>query len=142
MDWDALVEAAWRVREMAHAPYSRNFKVGAALWAEAAGGGEGRVVTGCNVENISFGLTMCAERVAVGTAIAAGLRVLRRLVVVAESDDEPVSPCGACRQVLAEFSRDGLLEIRLFNRSARKDFLLGDLLPYASKGILNSVDRQ
>ena len=142
MDWDALAEAAWKVREMAHAAYSRNFKVGAALWADPASGGtEGRIITGCNVENISFGLTMCAERVAAGTAVAAGLRKFRALAVVADSDDDPVSPCGACRQVLAEFDREGKLEIRLFNRTASRAFLLKDLLPYASKGILRSMDR-
>ena len=143
MDWDTLAAAAWKVREMAHAAYSRNFKVGAALWADPASGGgtEGRIITGCNVENISFGLTMCAERVAVSTAVAAGLRKFRALAIVAESDDDPVSPCGACRQVLAEFDRDGLLEIRLFNRTASRTFLLKDLLPYASKGILRAMDR-
>ena len=126
MDWDALLEAAWQTREKAYAPYS-NFAVGAALLAG------GKVITGCNVENLSFGLTICAERVAVGAAIAAGLREIEAVVVVAETE-LPVSPCGACRQVLAEFG-DPL--ICLANRKERLVFRLSELLPRASTRILN-----
>ena len=97
MDWEPLVEAAWAAREHAYAPYS-NFPVGAALLVE-----DGRIFAGCNVENLSYGLTNCAERVAIGAAVAAGARGFLAVVVVAETK-EPISPCGACRQVLAEFN--------------------------------------
>jgi cytidine deaminase len=96
---EQLIEAAWAAREQAYVPYS-NFAVGAALRAS-----DGRIFSGCNVENISFGLTNCAERVAIGTAIAAGVKQFSALAVVSESE-EPVVPCGACRQVLAEFCDD------------------------------------
>jgi len=126
MDWESLVEAAWAAREQAYAPYS-NFPVGAALRAG------GRIFGGCNVENLSFGLTQCAERVAVGTAMAAGCRVIEAVVVVADTA-EPISPCGACRQVLAEFG-DPL--VCLANRRERLVFRLSELLPRASEGILD-----
>ena len=126
MDWDALIEAAWQAREKAYAPYSK-FAVGAALLAG------GKVITGCNVENLSFGLTMCAERVAVGTAVADGLKEIVAVAVVADTE-LPVSPCGACRQVLAEFG-DPL--VCLANRTERQVFRLSELLPRASTGILD-----
>lgn len=127
MDWDALVAAAWKVREAAYAPYS-NFLVGAALLAA-----DGRVFTGCNVENISYGLTNCAERVAIGAAIAAGVREFLAVAVVADTG-VPISPCGACRQVLAEFHVPRVL---LANRTQRLEFTLEELLPRASSGILD-----
>ena len=127
MDWEPLIEAAWRVRERAYAPYSK-FHVGAALLVE------GKVFTGCNVENLSFGLTMCAERVAVGAAVAAGLTKLEAVAVVADTG-VPISPCGACRQVLAEFG-DPL--VCLANREERLVFRLSELLPRASAGILDT----
>lgn len=127
-DWEPLIRAAWEVRERAHAPYS-NFQVGAALLA----GGE--VFSGCNVENLSYGLTICAERVAVGTAIAAGWKRIEAVVVVADTA-VPVSPCGACRQVLAEF---GDPWVCLANREERMVFRLSELLPRASAGILDRV---
>lgn len=94
--WEKLVAAAWETRERAYAPYSK-FHVGAALLAAG-----GRIFCGCNVENLSYGLTICAERVAIGSAIAAGAREFLALAVVADTN-EPISPCGACRQVMAEF---------------------------------------
>jgi cytidine deaminase len=127
-DMDEWIRQAWEVRERAYAPYSR-FTVGAAL-IDA----EGRVFTGCNVENVSYGLTMCAERVALGTAIAAGVRAFRAIVIVADTK-LPVSPCGACRQVLAEFAPK--LEVVLANRSEVQRFSLGELLPRAATGILD-----
>lgn len=127
MNWDPLVELAWAAREHAYAPYSK-FAVGAAVLAA-----DGRVFPGCNVENLSFGLTNCAERVAIGTAVAAGARQLVAVAVVADTE-VPISPCGACRQVLSEF---GVRRVLLVNRTERLEFGLEDLLPRASAGILD-----
>jgi len=90
---------AHRAMELAYAPYSE-FRVGAAVETT-----EGEVHAGCNVENASFSVTMCAERVAIGAAITAGRRSLRR-VYVCSTSPEPVPPCGVCRQALAEFGPD------------------------------------
>ena len=127
MDWEALRATAWQTRERAHAPYS-NFFVGAAVWDD-----QDRIFGGCNVENLSYGLTICAERVAIGSAIAAGAKKLRAIAVVADTDT-PVSPCGACRQVMAEF---GITHIRLYNRHEFLEFTLDQLLPRSHSGILN-----
>ena len=97
MDWQPLLEAATAARERAWAPYS-GFAVGAALLAD-----DGRVYAGCNVENRSFGLTLCAERTAVATAIAAGGRRIAALAVVAAADPL-AAPCGLCRETLHEFA--------------------------------------
>lgn len=99
VDWEALVDAAVRCRERAYAPYS-NFRVGAALLAA-----NGRVYTGCNVENRVLGLSLCAERGALSAAVAAGQRSLRALAI-ATGAVPPSSPCGQCRDALAEFNCD------------------------------------
>ncbi len=122
-----MVKVAWDLRERAYAPYSK-FPVGAAVMAA-----DGRIFAGCNVENLSYGLTQCAERVAVGVAIAAGARELVALAVVADTQ-VPISPCGACRQVLAEF---GVKRVLLANRGERLEFALEELLPRATAGILD-----
>jgi cytidine deaminase len=94
---EALLSAAREVRERAYAPYSR-FGVGAALDT-----GEGHVFLGCNVENASYGVTICAERSAVSAAVAAGYRNFEA-IAIAGPEDALTSPCGACRQVLVEFN--------------------------------------
>lgn len=127
MNWDQLVAAAWQAREVAYAPYSK-FAVGAALLAT-----DGRIFLGCNVENISYGLTNCAERVAIGAAVAAGARKFVAVAVVADTG-VPISPCGACRQVLAEF---GVPRVILASKRERLEFELDELLPRASAGILD-----
>ena len=96
---DPLVEAALNARQNAHAPFS-HFQVGAALEDSA-----GRIHTGCNVENASYGLTLCAERVAVFKAVSEGARHFRRVAVVADTDIL-TPPCGACRQLIWEFCGD------------------------------------
>lgn len=95
--WASLLEAATEARDNAHAPYSR-FKVGAAVRASS-----GRIYSGCNVENASYGLTVCAERVAIWKAISHGETRVDALAVVSDSG---ATPCGACRQVMAEFAAD------------------------------------
>ena len=97
-----LLKQAAEAREKAYAPYS-NFQVGAALLAD-----DGSISTGCNVENASFGLTVCAERNALFHAVAESKRNFTAIAIVAESDP-PATPCGACRQVLAEFAQDMLV---------------------------------
>lgn len=92
---EELIELAKQVRELAYAPYSK-FKVGAVVESR-----DGRIFTGCNVENSSYGLTMCAERNALGKAIAEGARDFVRIAVIADAH-APVPPCGACRQVISE----------------------------------------
>jgi len=122
-EWEGLTAAAQAASARAHAPHS-NLRVGAAL-EDAAGG----IHSGCNVENASFGLTMCAERVALFRAVAEGEREFRRLVIFSP-DAGPLSPCGACRQVLAEFCPD--LAIVSVGRSGdRRRFQLAELLPEA-----------
>ena len=116
-----LVEAARAARLNAHAPFSR-FLVGAAL--EAA---DGRVFTGCNVENATYGLTVCAERVAVFKAVSEGCRNFVRIAVVADTE-APTAPCGACRQILWEFGGD--LEVILANLAGvTGHYRMRDLLP-------------
>ncbi|HET7602258.1 MAG TPA: cytidine deaminase, partial [Gemmatimonadales bacterium] len=106
----------------AYAPYS-HFRVGAALEAE-----DGRVFAGCNVENASYGLTICAERAALASAVTQGARRFRRIVVVSDTDP-PAAPCGACRQVLSEFGAN--LPVEGVGRTTRARWTVGELLPAA-----------
>ena len=117
----ALIAAAREARLRAYAPYS-NFQVGAALLT-----GSGRIVTGCNVENASYGLTICAERVAVSAAVAAGECRFEGLAVATSNGS---TPCGACRQVLAEFCSDVPIVLIDTDRDAVVgEVRLDDLLP-------------
>ena len=125
--WDPLLQAAWQAWERAYVPYSR-FRVGAALLAR-----DGSLHAGCNVENASYPLTLCAERTALCAGVAAGLWPgdLRALVVVTEAETL-TPPCGACRQALAEFAER--LPVLLANRSGRALYDLGELLPHSFTG--------
>ena len=121
VDWSALERAAIEVATHAYVPYS-HFPVGAAGLAD-----DGRLVIGCNVENASYGLTICAERAAICAAVAAGAREVEAVAVVTDLE-EPARPCGACRQVLAEFGRD--MEVVLAGRGdAVARTSLSELLP-------------
>lgn len=118
---DLLVDAALAAREFAHAPFSK-FRVGAAVEAE-----DGRVFTGCNVENATYGLTMCAERVAVFKAVSEGARRFVRIAVAVDTKTL-TPPCGACRQILWEFCGDaGLTLVNLDGK--REDLKLSKIFP-------------
>jgi cytidine deaminase len=118
---DRLLEAARQVRQCAHAPFS-NFKVGAAVQDE-----NGRIFTGCNVENATYGLTICAERLAVFKAISEGAVKLKRIAVVADTETL-TPPCGACRQILWEFC--GNAELILANLAGKQETItLKQLFP-------------
>ena len=122
-DIGALLAAAREAAERAYVPYSQ-FPVGAALLT-----GDGTIVTGCNIENASYGLTVCAERVALFTAVAAGHRAVRA-VAVASPRALGTTPCGACRQVLNEFaSRDGDLMVVVEGADGPDVTTLAALLP-------------
>jgi cytidine deaminase len=126
-----LLEAALAARQHAHAPYS-HFCVGAALLTA-----DGRIITGCNVENATYGLTICAERVAVFKAVSEGHRRFTHVAVVADSR-EPTPPCGPCRQILWEFGGD--LEVILGNLDGeRARHSLKDLLPFPFDGRLLGI---
>lgn len=121
VDVDKLLEEARAVRERAYVPHS-GFKVGAALLTKS-----GRIITGCNFENASLGATICAERAAVGAALSAGEREWVALAVVADYP-EPVTPCGICRQVLAEFAPD--MPVHMANLAGeRRTMTVRELLP-------------
>jgi cytidine deaminase len=120
---EELLAAARLVREKAYAPYS-NFRVGAAILSA-----DGRIFTGCNVENASFGLTCCAERNAVFAMVATGERNIREILVLGDSDDF-LPPCGACRQVLAEFAAPSTV-VHMGNRAGVcRDTTVADLVPF------------
>ncbi len=122
----ALMEQAKQARRHAYAPYS-GFSVGAALLCA-----DGRVYLGCNVENASFSPTCCAERVAVFSAIADGVREFSAIAVAGGSSDEPqsgVTPCGVCRQVLSEFCAPDLPVLLLGESDEPRELPLGELLP-------------
>lgn len=129
MTSDELIEVARFAREGAYAPYSC-FSVGAALLCAS-----GKIYRGCNVENISYGLTNCAERVCVGSAIAAGDKMFIEIVIVADTS-VPIVPCGACRQVLAEFNPDLKITSATLAGEVRVE-TLAQLFPLPKVGILD-----
>lgn len=119
-----IIEAAAAAREQAYAPYS-NYQVGAAVLAES-----GRIYPGCNIENASYGLTICAERVALASAIAAGERRFLGLAI-AGGEGTPSMPCGACRQFIAEWADEHFPITVVSAQGQRLDLTLADLLPHA-----------
>jgi cytidine deaminase len=127
---ESLIAAAAAARQQAYAPYS-HFSVGAALLSAS-----GRVYSGGNIENVSLGLTICAERVCVGSALQGGERSFEALAIVTDST-ETAMPCGACRQVLAEFTAD-LPIISATTAGGRSEVRLSDLLPLPRRGVLES----
>lgn len=119
---EEVINEAFKAKEKAYAPYSK-FKVGAALLTKS-----GKVYTGCNIENASYGLSCCAERVAIFKAVSEGETEFDTLVVVGDTD-EPISPCGACRQVMSEF---GDFEVILVSKDKKvKKTSVKELLPYS-----------
>ncbi len=118
-----LIGMAEKARENAYAPYSE-FKVGAALETQ-----DGEIFTGANMENSSYGCSICAERAAVVKAVNNGRKNFKRIAVVSSSDDETF-PCGICRQVLSEFSRD--MKIILKNKEGKiTEYVLSELIPHS-----------
>ena len=127
--FDGLIRSSLKGRLRGYVPYSK-FAVGAAVQCKS-----GAVFAGSNIENISYGLTICAERVAIGSAVAAGER---EFVAVVADTIEPIAPCGACRQFLAEFSPD-LVIVSATVAGDRKIENLSNLLPDPKRGILKNV---
>lgn len=123
MNWEPLLVAARAARQHSYSPYSR-FAVGAAVLAD-----DGEVYAGCNMENRSFGLTVCAERVAVGSAIAAGAKGLEAVLVVTDSRP-PSPPCGLCRETLTEFATPELPILLVGGEGERVERSLAELLPH------------
>ncbi len=122
-DYDLLLQSARDILRHAHAPYS-GFKVGAAILTH-----EGKIFTGCNVENASYGLTICAERSAIFTAVAnsEGGKLALRAVAVVNEKEVPCPPCGACRQVISEFGMDTIVLFK--SEAGYQELTISDLLP-------------
>jgi cytidine deaminase len=124
-DMSELLEQACRAAEASYCPYSR-FRVGAALLCK-----DGTVITGTNVENRSFGLTNCAERSAIFTAISAGRKKFQAIAVCTPDSAAAVAPCGACRQVLSEFAKANF-PVVFAGRDQKVEATLGELYPFDS----------
>jgi cytidine deaminase len=129
VDYDLLLQRAWSAREKAYAPYSK-FAVGAALLTAS-----GELFSGCNIENISLGLTICAERAAAAAAIQGGQRKFAAIALAADTA-APLVPCGACRQFLAEFN-PSLAIYSAARTGKQKAWSLSQLLPSPNDGILD-----
>jgi cytidine deaminase len=124
MNGETLIQAAMAGREKAYAPYSQ-FKVGAAIATK-----NGDIYSGCNIENASYGLCNCAERTAIFKAVSEGQTDFAMLAVVGDTDG-PISPCGACRQVIAEFCQPDMPVILTNLKGDRKEITVKELLPFA-----------
>lgn len=135
MPVQALIELALAAKEQAYVPFS-HFHVGAAL--ETA---DGRVYTGCNIENSSFGATNCAERTAIFKAVSDGVREVRQLAIVSD-DENYCSPCGICRQVMAEFAAPGFLVHLARPDGEYKSYTMREILPEAFRLEKNSIEEQ
>lgn len=129
---EALIRAALAARENAYTPYS-HYHVGAALLAE-----DGEIITGCNVENATYGATCCAERTAVFKAISQGKRRFQTIAIVGgmegKEPEDYAYPCGICRQVLSEFAGEEFQVIVARSISDYKEYTLGELLPHSFGG--------
>jgi cytidine deaminase len=123
VETDYLVAAAKEARERSHAPFSK-FRVGAAVETE-----DGKIFTGCNIESASFGLTVCAERVAIWKALSEGEKHFKRVAVVADTE-QLTPPCGTCRQIIWEFCRDATVTLANLRGQSETDEVR-DLLPRA-----------
>lgn len=131
MNIEGLIEAATAVRAYAYSPYSK-FSVGAALLTSS-----GEIFVGCNVECVSFGITMCAEQGAVSSAVASGKMDFMAMVFMTNSRDL-VLPCGRCRQLLAEFN-ENMMIVAATADGQRRDFPLSKLLPHSKHGLLEAL---
>ena len=130
IDWAALVAAAARAQERAYAPYS-DYQVGAAVLS-----GSGRVFAGCNVENATYALAICAERNAVAQMVAAGERTIAAVAVITKGP-EAGTPCGLCRQTLAEFAEDAPIGLAVTGQDAPARIVrLADIFPEPFRGDL------
>lgn len=124
MDFEMLFKVANEAKENAYAPYS-NFKVGAALLSKT-----GNIYSGCNIENASYSLTCCAERVAIFKAISQGETEFDTFIITSNTK-EPIAPCGACRQVMNEFFDENVTIVLTNQTNKRKELSIKQLLPYA-----------
>lgn len=124
MDKKALYSEAERAAEYSYSPYSK-FRVGAALLCA-----DGEIITGANIENRSFGLTNCAERSAIFTALSKGKKDFKALAIHCPDADYPVSPCGACRQVISEFTNSNFPIFFSGNNKEYTETTIGELFPY------------
>ncbi|SDB08874.1 cytidine deaminase [Eubacterium oxidoreducens] len=125
MTKEMLVQKAYEAKQLAYAPYS-NFKVGAALLAE-----DGRVFTGCNIENAAFTPTNCAERTALFKAVSEGCKSFRAIAICSDDEKDYITPCGVCRQALCEFVDVDTFELYLCRtKEDVKTMLFSDIMPY------------
>lgn len=122
--FEKLQEVATSISKKAYAPYS-NFYVGAALLGE-----NGEIFSGCNIENASYSLTCCAERVAIFNAVSSGTTNFKMFVITSNTE-KPISPCGACRQVMSEFFDNNVKIILTNQQGLKKEVNIKDLLPYS-----------